>query len=389
MLEITPPKEVLTPLKAMEDVFGVVWSSLVDVANFREIWFEGELDNTPYWMSWEIVSIEGHIHFFARVMSSHRQAVEAALYSYYPDLEIQEVPDYARNVPQNIPNEEWNLYGEEFNYTNKPVFPIKTYEKFFEPQGERISAEEKRIDPINSLLESLSRLGQGEQYWIQFITAGVTDHDAPFLKGEAEKAISKIAKRPEKKATKTFIQEAMDQMTLLTVGPTKEQVEGKASRVKIDSETGEREMLLTPGERELLTEIENKTRKAIFRTTMRGMYIARKENWKPANRILLRSYMGHFSTNTSRLREDVGTKTKVHYLFRKRRVFFRARRMMRNAILRFPPYFPDRVKGGALLSVEELATLIHFPVKITSLAFPTVERVEHRKGGPPPNLPTE
>ena len=63
--------------------------------------------------------------------------------------------------------------------------------------------------------------------------------------------------------------------------------------------------------------------------------------------------------------------------------------MLRNAIMRFPPYFPDRRKGSPIMGPDELATIFHFPVKVSSLAFPTVERVEHRKGGPPPNLPTE
>src|SRR3989344_3006976 len=71
MLEIIPPKEVLTPLKAMEDVFTTIWP-IYDMGNWRERWCDGELDNSPYWMSWEIASIEGQIHFYIRVNSAHR-----------------------------------------------------------------------------------------------------------------------------------------------------------------------------------------------------------------------------------------------------------------------------------------------------------------------------
>src|SRR3989344_1577191 len=56
ILEIIPPKEILTPLKAMEDVFTVAWP-IYDRGNWRERWCEGELGNSPYWMSWEIASI--------------------------------------------------------------------------------------------------------------------------------------------------------------------------------------------------------------------------------------------------------------------------------------------------------------------------------------------
>lgn len=394
ILEIIPPKEILVPLKAMEDILAVMWNPLYDTANFREVWCEGELDDTPYWMSWELVSIEGRIHFYARVMLRHKAALESALYSHYPELEIQEVPDYAKNVPQSIPNEEWDLYGEEFVFaTGTPApYSIKTYEKFFEPQGEKISAEEKRIDPINSLMESMSRLGSGEQYWAQFIVSATNERYNPEFTKEAKGLMGKITRRPVKKK-KTLTSEMGEIINMVVSGPVKEGTDENATYKWAESpsasETGEREMLLTPGERETLTEIETKLKKPIFRSTVRGMYIAKRENWKSSHRVLLRSYMGHFNTSHTVLMFDSNTRTKVHYLFRKRRVFLRARRMIRNYVLRFPAYFPDRKKNGTILSVEELATLFHFPFKISSLAFPTVERVEHRKGGPPPNLPIE
>jgi len=393
MLEIIPPKEILVPLKAFEDILSVMYGPLIDAANFRELWCDGELPEAPFWMSWEIVSIEGSIHFYARVMSPHRVFLESTLYSHYPELEIQEVSDYAKDVPQNIPNEEWDLYGENFFSLSPPAYQIKTYEKFFEPQGEKISAEEKRIDPINSLLESMSRLGQGEQYWAQFIISSVGDKEGRSeFEEEAKKIIGKITKRPVKKQ-KTLWEDVSGMIGQVILGPQKEGSGEKATYKWAESasasESGEREMLLTPGERETLTEVENKLKKPMFRTVVRGVYIAKRENWKSSNGKLMRTYLGHFNSTSTFLNFDGNTRTKVHYLFRKRRVFLRARRMFRSAVLRFPPYFPDRRRGSMLLSADELATLFHFPFKISSLAFPTIERVEHRKGGPPSNLPIE
>ena len=259
VLEIIPPKEVITPFKAMEDVFSVVWP-IYDGANWRERWCEGELNNSPFWMSWEIVSIEGNIHFYIRVMDVHRTLIETALYGHYPEIEIKEVSDYTKLVPQNIPNEEWDLYGEDFYLIQPSAYPIKTMEKFFEPQGEKISAEEKRIDPMSSLLELLSKLGTGEHYWIQFILMPVTDYDEPEWRKEAEKIITKIIKRPEKKET-TFFEDLMYVFKQIILGPEKEGSGEKATYKWMDtakSEEGEREMVLTPGEREVVTEIENK-----------------------------------------------------------------------------------------------------------------------------------
>ena len=103
----------------------------------------------------------------------------------------------------------------------------------------------------------------------------------------------------------------------------------------------------------------------------------------------MRTYVGHFATSSNSFNYDKETATKVNFIYRKRRVYIRARRIFRNAVARFSSHFPERARGTSMLNSEELATLFHFPFKLSSLAFPTVERVEHRKGGPPANLPVE
>ncbi len=393
VLEIIPPKEVLTPLKAMEDVFSVMWSSLYSSAgNWREKWCEGSLTDADGWMSWEIVSIEGALHFYARVLAQNRESLETVLYSHYPELEITPVADYAKQVPQNVPNTEWDTYGEDFILMRPPGYPIRTYEKFFEPQGEKISAEEKRIDPISSLLELLSKMGPGEQYWLQFITMPVSDGENPEVKDDATKIVSKLAKRPTKKP-KTFFDTLAQTAHDLVLGPVKEGSGEKASYKWLQSqktEEGDREMVLTPGEREMITEVENKYKKPLFRTNIRGVYVARRDAWQSAHRLLARAYFAHFASSSfNYFRFSTLTRPKTSYLFRQRIPFIRSRRMFRNYVLRFPPLFPDRKGECALLNTEELTTIFHFPLKITGLVAPTMSRVESKKGGPPPNLPTE
>ena len=389
MLEVVPPKEVLVPLKAMEDIFTIMWGVNSEIPiNWREKWCEGLLEDAPAWMSWEIVSIEGNLHFYIRVLDGARSSLETALYGHYPELEIREVSDYTKNVPQNIPNEEWNTYGEDFILGRKPeVYPIRTYEKFFEPQGEKISAEEKRIDPMSSLLEMMSKLGPGEQFWLQFITMS---SDESKFKEEAEEEIGKLTKRPVKRK-KSLFGDLLDLMWHLIVGPKKEGASYKwADSKKTEEGNNDKELLLTPGEREILTEVENKMKRPIFRTNIRGVYVAKRENWNPGHRVLTRAYFQHFATsNLNYLRFSAVTRPKTKYVFRKSIPFIRSRRMFRNYVLRFTPLFPDRKKEMALLNTEELATLYHFPLKITGLVAPTMSRVESKKGGPPPNLPTE
>lgn len=393
LLEVIPPKEVLAPYKAMEDVFAAIWP-LIDTGNFRERWCDGELANGPYWCSWEMASIEGKIHFYLRFLQEHRLSVETALYAHYPDIEISEVSDYVKLVPPTVPNDEWDMYGEDWDLGREDAFPMKTYEKFFEPQGERITAEEKRIDPILSLLEAISRMGPGEHYWVQFITVPVSDHDEPEWKKEGEKIINKLSKRQEKKES-TLLEDLGYMIRQVILGPEKE---GSGEGAKYSwleqtkSETGEREMVITPGEREIIAEVENKMKKPVFRTTIRGVYVAKRENFKAPHRVLMRSYMGHFATiNLNHFRFQAKTRPRVHFFWRKRRVFLRARKMFRNTVLRFPPLFPDRMSNdlNPILSTEEMATLFHFPLRVTGMVVPTMAKVESKKGGPPPNLPVE
>lgn len=391
-LEIIPPKEVLAPFKAMEDVFTTVWP-IWDNPVFREKWCDGELDNTPFWCSWEIVSVEGKIHFYLRILSQHKLMVETALYAHYPDIEIHEVSDYVKLVPPTVPNEEWDMYGEDFVFAKNSALPIKTYEKFFEPQGERISAEEKRIDPIISLLEGMSKLGPGEHYWMQFITIPMLpEKDNPSFTEEGKKIINKLSKRQEKKEP-TLLEDLGYMARQIIFGPEKE---GSGEGAKYSwleqnkSETDEREMVLTPGEREIITEVENKQKKPVYNVVLRAVYVAKRENWKAPHRVMARSYFAHFATqNMNYIRFSPLTRPKVHNFWRKRRAFLRARKMFRMAVLRLTPLFPDRQEVVVILSSEELATIYHFPLRISGMVGPTMAKVKSKKAGPPPNLPIE
>jgi len=390
LLEIIPLQEILIPLKAMEDVFTAIWP-IYDGANFREIWCDGELDNGPFWCSWEIVSIEGKIHYYIRFLQQHRTSIESALYGHYPDIEIHEVEDYVKLVPPTVPNEEWDMYGEDWYLYRPDAYPCKTYEKFFEPQGERISAEEKRMDPIISLLEAMSKLGPGEHYWVQFTTVPVADSDEPDWRKEGKKIITKLAKRPEKKEP-TLGEDLGYVLGQIAGGPEKEGEKYSWRPYMKEEETGEREMVLSPGEREIITEMENKMKKPAFRTNIRGVYIAKRDTWKPANRVITRTYMGHFSTaNLNHFRFHAKTRPRVHFFIRKRRVFLRARKMFRMSVLRFPSLFPKRMSDDIcpILSSEELATLYHFPIKVSGMVTPTLGKIESKRVGPPANLPIE
>jgi len=98
--------------------------------------------------------------------------------------------------------------------------------------------------------------------------------------------------------------------------------------------------------------------------------------------------MSHFGTQNMNFMRFVGdTRTKVHFFMRQRRVFLRARKIFRMAVMRLTPAFPDRRKYISMYSSEELATMFHFPIRISGMTVGSLGKVDSKKVSPPPNLP--
>jgi hypothetical protein len=399
LLQIVPPKEIENPFKSMEDVYNVLWG-IYDGANWREQWCEGELLEGPFWLSFEIASIGGKIGFYIRCLAPQRDLIESTLYSHFPEIEISLVEDYTQSVPQDIPNEEWDLYSEDYTTIRDDVYPIKTYPMFFEERPEAAKVEEIRIDPLDSLLEALANLNPSEQVWFQMVAAPITDGDIPWIRrGRAE--ANKIAKRPteEKAPTKSIFEELAEFIATGEIGPPPPPPKEEGLIAP--------ELRLTPGEREILRGVENKISKQGWKTWMRIVYVyKRKEPHFLGNYKTIRSYLNHFMTENLNSPVFWGpTRTRIHYWFHNRRLYLRKRKNFRNYVQRLPSLFPRTMDGEPMFSFgvmprtpgirgtivfnsEELATIYHFPAKITTLA-PALAPIEAKKAGPPAGLPVE
>jgi len=373
ILEIKLPREIKKPIKAMEDVFATL-HTIHDPPNWREKWIEGQFQLS---FSLEIVSIGGEIHFYIRTPEMYKKLVEATIYAQYPEVEIFEVPDYTKNVPQDVPNKEWDIWGMNLDHTKPDCYPIKTYKKF---EIETQSLEEKRVDPLSNLLEGMSVLQPGEQLWFQMIIKPIRD-EKPWVK-EGKATINKLVKRPEKPKPKPMIQEALDIL-----------ISGKPSTPPTaEKEVIPPEMKLTPGEREVVQAIEEKISKFGFDCVMRYVYVGKREVFfKPRVRIPF-GYLKTISSETlNGFKPLKGTITKVKspffWFLDKRRVYLRQRKIFRGYVRRVGPLFP-RSGGSFVLNTEELATIYHFPGEMVAPAG-GLERIEAKKAEPPVNLPIE
>jgi hypothetical protein len=373
LLEIKIPEEVIKPIKAMEHVFAG-FHSIHDVFIWREKWIEGQFLLS---FSLEIVSIDGKVHFYIHVPDQFRHIIESNIYSQYPEAEISQVEDYTKNIPQDIPNKDWDLFGTGFLNPRPDPYPLKTYTKF---ESDVQPKEEKRVDPLAGLLEGMATLKPGEQLWLQIIAKPVREENSWIEEGL--KIRDKLARRPEKPKQKSILREAAE---VLATGSTP----GEAPVE--EKEFLPPEMKLTPGEREIVQAIEEKISKFGFDCAIRYIYLGRREAFfKPNARMPYGFFKEISSENLGGLKPDTKKQmTKVKSIFfwflDKRRIYLRKRKIFRYYQKRLTPFFPR--KGGTfVLNTEELATLYHFPGRVAAPA-PAVPRIEAKKSEPPSTLP--
>jgi hypothetical protein len=376
LLEIRIPQDIIRPLRAMENAFNSIWGSYDPPKDWRASHFEGKI---ILGASFEIAGIDGVPHMYVRLPASNRKLIESAIYAQYPEVEIVEVPDYTKDVPENIPNQDWDLWGCDFQVMKPDVYPIKTYEQFFEEKPE-VSKEEKRIDPLSSLFEVISRMSKGEQLWIQIYASPRSPRETTFFT-RANKEIDKLAKRPEKPEKRSLLS---DFFYLLIHGeiPTDEKKEEGFLPP---------EMKLTSGERDIVTAIERKKSKSCFKCFIKYVYVAERKVFFSGAKGYGVSFFAQFGTqNLNNTKPWTKSTTKVQSpdIFTARRLYLKKRDLLENYRTRDPAFDPFEVEGATyFLNSEELATLWHFP----GAAVPTasLKRVEMKKGAPPSTLPVE
>ncbi len=374
-LEIKLPKEIKKPIKAMEQIFAD-FHALHDAPNWREKWLEGQFQLA---LSLEIVSQGGKIHFYIRTPEMFKNFIISNVQAQYPEAEISTVEDYAKLVPADIPNKDWDIWGTDYVNVKDEIYPIKTYPEF---EDEKETKEERITDPLANLLEGMADLKPGEQMWYQIIIRPVLGRDFPWQK-KGKELVDKLARRPEKEKSKSIPQQVYD-LLFLAKAPGK--------TVEKEPDIIPPEMKLTPGEREVLAAVEGKLSKFGYKCNSRVIYLGKRDIFfKPK----VKTFVGFFKTisteNLGGLRPWSKTTTKsksvLFWFLDERILYFRQRRLFRNYKMRVAPLFP-RPGGTFVLNTEELATMYHFPGE-TVVPTVGISRVETKKGVAPLELPTD
>lgn len=375
LLEVKISRNIEKTPKAMEQIFSGLHGILTRI-KFLDKYFKGKVQE---WFSFEIAGIDGAVYFFIRTPENFRNLVEAQIHSQYPDAEILEVLDYAAPLVKKIPGKNYDISGVEFILERDDYYPIRTYLSFEERQKER------RLDPMASFLEILSKLGPGENIFIQYLIKPTGEKDWMVKGIEAvNKLIGKKIEKKKKWYEDIFggLEEFIKNL-LLAIAIYPEW--GKATKEEIKSAT----LNLSSGDKLVAEAIENKISKLAFRVCVRFAYIAKKDIFNRANMAAIGGAFKQFNTlnlNAFKGNKNAGTavdQPRIIPPIKNRREFIRKIAF----IDRYVNRKMSKNKKDFILNIEELATIYHYPILVVET--PTLRRVEAKKAEPPVSLPVE
>ncbi len=373
LLEVKIPRDIAKTPKAMEAVFSGLHGILTKV-KFLDKYFIGKVQG---WFSFEIAGIDGAVYFFIRTPENFRNLVEAQIHAQYPDAEISEVLDYAGPIAKQVPSKSYDISGTELILDKDDYYPIRTY-PFFEERE-----EERRVDPMASFLEILSKIKPGENIFIQYLIKPTAEKE---WKEKGIEAVNKLIGKKIEKKKKWYeniyggIEEFIRNL-LVAIAIYPEW--GKAEKEEIKSAIAN----LSPGEKLIAEAIENKISKLAFRVCIRFAYIAKRDIFNSANMAAVNGAFKQFSVlnlNAFKSNGKAGTfadQPRIIPFIKNRREFIRKVAF----IDRYVNRRLSKNKKDFILNTEELATIYHYPILVVET--PTMRRVEAKKSEPPVSLP--
>src|SRR3989344_1434680 len=367
LLAIDVPKDNEQGPKGVENIFNQL-AGAHQPLGFLDDWWTGEIKNS---FSFEIVSLGGYIQFIIHLVDRYRDLIEAMIYAQYPDAEITEIEDYTKDWNLKFPNNQYQLWGSELKLAKSEFYPIRTYPEFQH-------VEEGFKDSMASLLEGMTRIGPGEQIWVQIVATPADNSwgDA------AEHLIKKLAggKPKIKKNAFDYIYGAPN-LVLAGLNP----VETAASVVKKD-EPPTQMLYLTQGEKDRINAIERKIGKLGFHCKIRLIYFAEKAKFKKAVPSAVYGAFKQFNTlDLNSLKPDKRILTASIFWLKEFRLNIRRRKILYR--YKWRGYWLDPGYEGYILNSEELASIYHFPV--ITVKAPLVRKTEAKKAEPPMGLPIE
>ncbi|MFA5967036.1 MAG: TraM recognition domain-containing protein [Patescibacteria group bacterium] len=293
-------------------------------------------------LSFEIEAKEKSIRFYVWVPLALRGYVESQLYAQYPNINIMEMRDYAD--PTKLPE---NLFAvaTELKLGRSDLYPIKTFLNF-------------DVDPLAAITSTLSKLEEHQHIWIQLIVWP----EGNKWRDRAVRFINDV-RTGNKRAT--FAKAVLKEIGLLmgevvgTIfkGGTYQPTEKVAKPVE-----------LSAGMEQALKEVEAKSSKLGFSSTLRIIVLDRQPELAQSKLQLAVGAFKQFNTNNLN--------------------YFEVGQFVNDQAGILSAY-SQRSPGVSnfILNVTELASIYHLPN--VSVTTPNIVWAGSKKGEPPSNLPLE
>jgi len=299
-------------------------------------WLRGRSDH----YSFEMVANDNRISFYVVSPEDSARYIEQQIHAHYPEAVIEEVEDY----------NSFSLSGQTMagciRTTKRFLFPLKTYQKM-------------DVDPMNSLINVLSKLGKDESIAIQYVVRSARSY--------WHKKVRKVVRRIHKKNS---VAEGLKYNWFIAISPFFSDIFKSNKPKQLDqNEQQENIKKLTSLEEEMLKTIEEKNSKAGLDVNIRIISSAKS---KQQAGVYLENIASAFSeynnfsygNNFSRVNKKNSDKLIADFIYR-----------------RF------KEKGNFLLNTEELASVFHLP--LSSTETPNISWLTAKNAAAPADVPSE
>jgi hypothetical protein len=362
LLEVRIPRDIMKSPRAMELVFNAFYTKSGETTVIDRAW-KGSV--RPF-ISWELVSFGGEIHFYTWCWTRYRRSVETAIYAQYPEVEIVEADDYSMRFVYD-PKKHFVFCTDYIYDPRGDEYPIKSYIDF---ELDKDPKEEFKIDPFANVIEVMSNLKPNEQAWIQIIVR------------TEDKATGHNALNPKSSTWKKRVEQEVNKIRRdASVAVGKEEAD--------ESDPDKYGTFPRPTWKQTRTieTLERHLGKIPFEVGMRGMYISEgaphgptytnvRWIWKPFNSP---AYLNQLRPRRAHNDFDYPWHDIAGYRWRwVVRYYLDA---YRTRSFFYTPYG----EHGFVMTPETLATIYHYPSR--TVAAPGLQRISAKKAEPPPNLP--
>lgn len=342
IFELSIPKQTVPkqnePPKDFRETIGFADQFFTSLGNLYEGGVSKKIYNLQNQVSLEIISHNGKLEFYCVCPKDIESIIEKQINSFWPTAQIVK-----GKLPNIFESKNGAMVAANFKLQKKFILPIKTY-KYLDS------------DPLNSLTNALSKLGQGSGAAIQIIVSPIKD-DWRKVAGISAKKIQE---------GKSFIS---DKWYIKMLNLIFESLGGilhgsKNSQSQSVGKDYKQPVQLTPMQEQLLKALNEKVSKNALATNIRLVTTAPTNQEAMINLKNITTSFGQYSTpELNAFKVKINSEAVKEYILR---------------------HF---VGKGMILNSEELASVFHLPTQYVET--PNIDWAQAKEMPPPTNLPAE